>query len=64
MKDADFENKVVDFLKNNLSVETYADLRHVGGEYGYVEKFVITKLRLKVGDEEITISKSEAIIPD
>ena len=64
MKDHDFETKVVDFLKNNLSVETYADSRLVGGVYGYSEKFVTTKLLLKVGEEQIIISESEAIIPD
>ena len=64
MKDEDFESKMIDFLKKNLSIENYGDSRHVGGEYGYVERSITTKLLLKVGDEQILISESKADIPD
>ena len=64
MKDQDFENKLVDFLKNNLSIELCSDSRMVGGEYGYLEKTITSKIYLKVGDDNILITESSTDISE
>lgn len=64
MKEEDFESKLVDFLKKNLSLETWASDKMIGGEYGYSQKILTTKLLLQVGDKQIVISESETDLPD
>ena len=57
MKNPEFEAQIAEYLKNNLSIQLWADNRLVGGVGGYNEKTVTAQLYLKVGDEEIMISE-------